>query len=67
MSRQGASWDNYEQDKPHKVRVQKKLNRIMGLKALHDTWEKDPNVDHAYLLELRAKIRNAQNQYEAMA
>jgi len=67
MSRQGASWDNYEQDKPHKARVVKKLQRINGLRDLLETWEPHEADHHDYVLELRAKLRAAVNQYEAMA
>ncbi len=72
MSRQGASWDNWEQDKPHKKRMIKKVERIDGLRDLLEAWEKidESGYDeetHAYVLHLRAKLRAAQNQLEAMA
>ena len=67
MSRQGASWDNWEQDKPHKKRIIKKVERVEGLRDLLATWESDPDADHEYVLLLRAKLRAAQNQLEAMA
>ncbi len=34
MSRQGAQWDDYEQDREHKVRRIAKLQRIQGLRDL---------------------------------
>ncbi len=73
MSRTGAQWDDWEQGKTHKTRVVKKLERIQGLRALLETWETreaengHQDSDHSYVLELRAKLRAAQNQYEAMA
>ena len=67
MSRQGASWDYYEQDKEHKVRRIAKLQRIQGLRDLLETHEANPDNDHEYVLKLRARLRAAQNQLEAMA
>ncbi len=69
MSRQGASWDDWEQDKPHKKRMIKKVERIEGLKDLLATHERldDSRYDHEYVLKLRARLRAAQNQLEAMA
>ncbi len=67
MSRQGASWDDYYQDQEHKQRRIAKLQRIHGLKDLLDTHESDPDNDHEYVLKLRARLRAAQNQLEAMA
>ncbi len=70
MSRQGATWDNWEQDKPHKKRMIKKVERIEGLRDLLATWEaQDDGNDsvHEYVLKLRARLRAAQNQLEAMA
>ncbi len=67
MSRTGAQWDDWQQGKKHKEKVTKKIERLRALKALHDTRETHPDCDHEYLLELRAKIRNTQNQLSAMA
>ncbi len=67
MARQGASWDDYESDKEHKVRRIAKLQRIQGLRDLLETHESNPDNDHAYVLKLRARLRAAQNQLEAMA
>jgi hypothetical protein len=67
MARQGAQWDDWKQGKKHAEKVAMKQERILMLKTLHDEWEKDPRCDYDYLLRLRAKIRNAQNQLEAMA
>ncbi len=67
MSRQGASWDDYDQDKEHKARRIAKLQRIQGLKDLLQTHEENPDNDHEYVLKLRARLRAAQNQLDAMA
>ncbi len=67
MSRTGAQWDDYEQDKNHKARRVLKLQRIQGLKDLLDTHESNLDNDHDYVLKLRARLRAAQNQLEAMA
>ncbi len=67
MSRQGASWDDYYQDQEHKARRIAKLQRIQGLRDLLETHEANPDNDHEYVLELRARLRAAQNQLDAMA
>ncbi len=67
MSRQGACWDDYEADKEHKVRRIAKLQRIQGLRDLLETHEANPDNDHEYVLELRARLRAAENQLLAMA
>ncbi len=67
MSRQGACWDDYTQDKEHKSRRIAKLQRIQGLKDLLDTHEANPDNDHEYVLKLRARLRAAENQLNAMA
>ncbi len=66
MSRIGAQWDDWTQGKVHKDKVVKKYERICGLEALLATHEADPDADHAYVLELRAKLRCARNQFVAM-
>ncbi len=67
MSRTGAQWDDYEQSKESKARRIAKLQRIQGLRDLLETHEADPDNDHEYVLKLRARLRAAQNQLEAMA
>ncbi len=67
MSRQGAQWDDWEQDQEHKARRIAKLQRIMGLRDLLETHEARDDSDHEYVLKLRARLRAAQNQLEAMA
>ncbi len=70
MSRQGASWDDWEQDRDHRERVIAKRERIAGLTSLLQMWEERDKGDdetHEYVLKLRARLRAAQNQLEAMA
>jgi hypothetical protein len=73
MSRQGASWDDYYQDQEHKARRISKLQRIQGLRDLHDTYEKVQisagltEKQYQEMLKVRARLRAAQNQLEAMA
>ncbi len=66
MAKLGGSWDDYGSGKVHKEKVVRKYERIQGLKALLQTHEDDPDHDHSYVLQLRAKLRCAQNQFEAM-
>ncbi len=72
MSRQGASWDDWKQDRDHRERVIKKRERILGLEALLQMWDAKGKAsglndrDHQYVLKLRARHRAAQNQLEAM-
>ncbi len=68
MAKTGGSWDDYGSGKVHKEKVVKKYERIQGLKALLATWEANDDTaeTHAYVLELRAKKRCAENQFEAM-
>ncbi len=67
MSRQGAQWDDWGQDQEHKARRIAKLQRIQGLRDLLETHEANPDNDQAYVLKLRARLRAAQNQLDAMA
>ncbi len=67
MSRQGASWDDWDSDKKHKAARIAKLQRIQGLRDLLETHETSMNCDHEYVLKLRARLRAAQNQLDAMA
>ena len=60
-------WDH---DKTHREAVTRKLEKIQGLVALLDTWEKKPQDNDAYrkyLGELRQKLHSARTQYKAMA
>ncbi len=67
VARFGAQWDDWEQGKEHKARRIAKLQRIQGLKNLLETHEVNPDNDHEYVLKLRARLRAAQNQLDAMA
>ncbi len=67
MARTGAQWDDWEEDKAHKQRRIAKLQRIQGLRDLLESWESNPDADHEYILELRGRLRQAQNQLDAMA
>ncbi len=68
MSRQGAQWDDWGEDQKHKQRRIAKLQRIQGLKDLLDTHEANPDTyNYEYVLKLRARLRAAQNQLDAMA
>jgi len=71
MSAVKRHWDDYESGKKHALKVLKKKERIAGLKDLLSMWEKidDAGYDeetHEYVLQLRAKLRCAENQMEAM-
>ncbi len=50
----------------HRDKRQKKQERIDTLKALLDMHESNPDADHEYVLGLRARLRNATNQFLAM-
>ncbi len=70
MARFGAQWDDYEQDRDHRERVIAKRQRIDMLQSLLQMWEERDNGNddtHEYVLKLRARLRAAQNQLEAMA
>ena len=66
MSRQWLHWDSPEHSRNHSAKLLAKIQRIDTLKALLEMWETHPTHDHSYILELRAKLRQAQNQLEAM-
>ena len=74
MSRHGAQWDDWDAGKKHAIQVAKKhaiqvakkQQRIDGLKDLLKMWEPLDADHHEYVLELRAKLRAANNQMEAM-
>jgi hypothetical protein len=57
------SWD---WDRKHEAKRIAKLEKIRGLEALLECWEARDDADYAYILELRAKLRSARNQYESM-
>ena len=69
MSRrpQSTHWDTREGARVHQEKLIRKMQKIEGLKALLQMWEENPDHDHAYILELRAKLRSAENQLAAMS
>jgi hypothetical protein len=66
MSRQRIFLDDYDSERVHREKRIRKIERIQGLKALLEMWEARDDADHAYILELRAKLRSAENQLSAM-
>ena len=54
-----------EMDKRHRDKVQRKYEKIETLKALVEMWESDPDA-HEYVVELRARLRTAVANLEAM-
>jgi hypothetical protein len=67
MSRQSIHRDTWGRDKIHRAKVIAKAQKIQGLRALLEMWEERPDqVDHEYLLALRARLRSAENQLAAM-
>lgn len=70
MSRQVQSVyrDAYEDSKLHREKVIAKRQKIETLRALLEMWESMPDDhDHEYILALRARLRSAQNQLDAMS
>ena len=59
-----ADWIGKDSVK-HKERLQKKVQRIAGLRDLMRTHEQFGS-DHEELLKVRAELRNAENQLLAM-
>jgi hypothetical protein len=67
MSRQQIHWNTREHDQLHQQKLLAKIQKIEGLKALLEMWEQRPDqVEHSYLLKLRARLRSAENQLNAM-
>jgi hypothetical protein len=66
MSRQRIALDSWESQLNHRKKVTAKLQKIQTLQALLQEWESNPNPDHAYILELRRKLRSLEHQYNAM-
>ena len=59
-------WDSRELDRTHREKMARKYQKIQTLRALLEMWEERPDADHAYILQLRAKLRSAENQLAAM-
>jgi len=67
MARQKIHWDSRERERVHQEKLFAKVQKIEGLRALVEMWEELPDqVDHEYLLALRARLRSAENQFKAM-
>ena len=70
MSKAGKPYfTQRDHDKKHRHAVLRKLERIQGLVALLDTWEKNPQENdeyRKYLGKLRQKLHSARTQYRAM-
>lgn len=66
MSRQIPFWNAHHKANNHKIKLQRKTQKVDMLKALLEMHESTPHHDHAYILHLRAKLRSAQHQLEAM-
>jgi hypothetical protein len=67
MSRQVSHWNSWDHDKIHREKVKRKAEKIQGLRALLEMWEERPDqVEHEYLLALRARLRSAENQLDVM-
>ena len=59
--------DSREWEKVHREKLMAKVQKIQTLRALLEEWEARPDqVDHAYLLALRARLRSAENQFGSM-
>ena len=54
-------------DRVHRDKLQRKYEKIETLRALLEMWEANPDHDHEYILELRAKLRSAENQLASMS
>ena len=69
MSRKAQSthWDSVQHERVHRDKLQRKVEKIEGLKALLEMWEGHEDEDHEYILELRARLRSAENQLAAMS
>lgn len=67
MSKQRIHWDDFQSERVHREKLQRKVQKIEGLRALLEMWEARDDADHAYILELRAKLRSAENQLVAMS
>ena len=69
MSRKAQSthWDSMQAERIHREKMQRKYEKIQVLRALLEEWEAFENSDHAYILQLRAKLRAAENQLASMS
>ena len=71
MSKAGKHYSTqWDHDKERVEAVTRKIEKIQGLVALLDTWEKNPQDNdeyRKYLGKLRQKLHSARTQYKAMA
>ena len=66
MSKQRTHFRSCDEDRAHEERRLQKLQKIQSLKALLESWEAHSDPDYDYLRELRARLRSAQVQFDAM-
>jgi hypothetical protein len=69
MGIQRTTFRNWDEEKKHRAKRIEKLEKIQWLEALAQTWEPlaiESRANHQYLLDIRRRLRCAQNQYAAM-
>lgn len=69
MSKARVHLNSLEWDRAHREKRIRKMEKILGLRALLEMWEplaNDNETNHIYVLELRAKLRSTENQFNAM-
>ena len=68
MSRPKIYLNSRDWDRAHQQKRIAKLEKIQGLRALLEMWEQrlETEEDHQYVLSLRARLRSAENQFNAM-
>lgn len=66
MSRQRPQLDSWDSQRAHREKRIRKYEKILMYRALLEMWEMRDDTDHDYVLELRAKLRSAENQFNAM-
>jgi hypothetical protein len=64
---QSTHWDSMQFERIHREKLAAKMQKIETLRALLEMWEAHPDHDHEYILELRAKLRSAENQLASMS
>ncbi len=69
MTNQRTNFRSWDEEKEHRQKVVRKLQQVQGIEALLAEWEARP-IDsdqyRDYLVHLRAKLRTARTNYEAM-
>jgi hypothetical protein len=69
MGIQRCNFRSWDEEKKHRAKRIEKLEKIQGLEALMQTWEPlaiESAKNHQYLLDIRRRLRCAQNQLAAM-